>query len=177
LLLTLGCFLKITKVAQIIVPLFPQYKLPMCPYRENIDWATLWAILPQTRPVTLPFLHSKNLPLAFCSPFILVTVLAIIGKKAGSVLCFRMWPRVTRLGEFSPFGRSFFLWVVFRKLHKLPNFWGLLFPWYKLCINWQTWFGLHFGLFFTNSSGTDVMILKIFSPKNSAKKIDIFDKK
>jgi hypothetical protein len=31
--------------------------------------------------------------------------------------------------------------------------------------------GLHFGRFFTNSSGTDVMIFKIFSPKNSAKKL------
>jgi hypothetical protein len=30
--------------------------------------------------------------------------------------------------------------------------------------------GPHFGRFFQKSSGTDVMILKIFSPKNLAKK-------
>jgi hypothetical protein len=33
------------------------------------------------------------------------------------------------------------------------------------------------GPFFTNSSGTDVMIFKIFSPKNSAKKIGVVDSK
>jgi hypothetical protein len=47
-------------------------------------------------------------------------------------------------------------------------------PRFQSCINFdQILVGLHFGanFFFTNSSGTDVMILKIFSPKKIAKKL------
>jgi hypothetical protein len=41
-------------------------------------------------------------------------------------------------------------------------------------ISTKKWVGLQFGRFFANSSGTDVMNFKIFSPKNLAKTLAFF---
>jgi hypothetical protein len=39
-------------------------------------------------------------------------------------------------------------------LFKVAQIFSVLFPWKKLCINFdKKWFGLPFGQFFTNSSG------------------------
>jgi hypothetical protein len=60
---------------------------------------------------------------------------------------------VTRLGEFSPIGRSLILGS-FCKIAEVVRILGLLFPWYKLCINfYKKWVGLYFGRFKKNSSG------------------------
>jgi hypothetical protein len=114
--------------------------------------ATFWAIFSQTQLVTLvqssaPRLQNStkecscNLHNCECN-------------WPGSWLTQSARIRVTRLGEFSTFG-WFLLWVVFRKLHKSPNFLGHFNPRNKLCINFcNTWFEIHFGqMFFATSSG------------------------
>jgi hypothetical protein len=65
---------------------------------------------------------------------------------------------VTRLGEFSPIGQLFSLGSSFEN-------------------NGRSLKGWISGDFVKNSSGTDVMILKIFWQKNLAKKIGVFDSK
>jgi hypothetical protein len=50
-LFTLGSFVKITEVANIIGLLFPTLKL--CINFQKMDWATFWATFSQTRLVTL----------------------------------------------------------------------------------------------------------------------------
>jgi hypothetical protein len=78
----------------------------------------------------------------------------------------RLIIRVTRLGEFLPNGRLFALGSFFEN-HKVAQFFMLLFPKYVLCNNLdKNWFRLHFGRFFTNSSGADFSY--IFSGENSA---------
>jgi hypothetical protein len=46
------------------------------------------------------------------------------------------WNRATRLGEFSHIGRLFTLDSVL-KITKVAQFWGILFPRYQLCINFE----------------------------------------
>jgi hypothetical protein len=59
---------------------------------------------------------------------------------------------VTRLGEFSLLGDCF------SKITVAARFFGYSFPWKKLWINFdKKCVVLHFGRFFTNSSGVDVM--------------------
>jgi hypothetical protein len=56
---------------------------------------------------------------------------------------------VTRLGEFSPIRRFFYLVQFFFEKY-LPHMFGLLLP----TVNFgKKWIGLHLGKFFTNSSG------------------------
>jgi hypothetical protein len=64
------------------------------------------------------------------------------GDQTGRI--FSYWAIVLLLGDCSH-------WAGFWKLQKEPKFWGYIF---QLCINYNDkWVGLHFGLFFSTSSG------------------------
>jgi hypothetical protein len=68
------------------------------------------------------------------------------------------------------FGRLFL--NVTEEAHSFGNF----FPStsYVLILTKKWYLGIHFGRFFTNSSGSDVMIFKILSAKKIAKKLAFF---
>jgi hypothetical protein len=69
------------------------------------------------------------------------------------------------LGEFSPNGRSFTFGQFYKYFRSSPKFWPN-FPY--LSIDYVL---ILIFLKILNSSGTDVMIFKIFSPQNLAKKL------
>jgi hypothetical protein len=80
--------------------------------------------------------------------------------------------RVTRLGEFSPIGRVFSLGsFLFYFTERAQTFWATISHGNSnVLISTKHTLGYILGDFFANSSGTDVMSFRIFSPKNLAKK-------
>jgi hypothetical protein len=63
---------------------------------------------------------------------------------------------VTRLGEFSPNARLFALGI-FWKMTEIAHNFGILFPNFRLCINFdKNGLGYILGDFFANSSGHPV---------------------
>jgi hypothetical protein len=62
--------------------------------------------------------------------------------------------RVTSLGEFSPIGQFFLCAVFLKNYGRSPNFRDTIYHWasYVLAFT-KNGFGLHFGRFFTNTSG------------------------
>jgi hypothetical protein len=53
------------------------------------------------------------------------------------------------LDEFSPIRQLFSLAVFENRMYKIAQAFGLIFYWYKLCINFdKNWAGQRFGLFF-----------------------------
>jgi hypothetical protein len=61
--------------------------------------------------------------------------------------------RVTRLADFSHI-RLLFSFGSFLKIAEIAQFYDYFVSTFKMCVNfWQKWARLHFGRFFTNSSG------------------------
>jgi hypothetical protein len=71
----------------------------------------------------------------------------------GQVVCKPGWPDRANLRSMG----DCVIWAVTWKLQKYSTFFGYFIPWLIFCTNCgKKWVGLHFGWFFTNSSGHPV---------------------